>query len=208
MSAQEKLSKPREAILEVATHLFGEKGYAGTTMRDIASAVGVLPGSLYAHIDGKETLLTEIVDVGFDRFLSTAAEVASASEPADVRLRTAIKEHVKAVADSRERTMVVLHQWRYLTGAKYDAVVEKRRDYQRSFERIVDDGVESGLFRPDLDRQVAVFAVLGALNWVPEWFSPEGPASAEEVGERLADSLLSGFMGDGASGKRVKRRRR
>ncbi len=206
MSAQEKLTTPREAILEVATHLFGEKGYAGTTMRDIASAVGVLPGSLYAHIDGKETLLTEIVDVGFDRFLSTAAEVASASEPADVRLRTAIKEHVKAVADSRERTMVVLHQWRYLTGANYDAVVEKRRDYQRSFERIVDDGVESGLFRPDLDRHVAVFAVLGALNWVPEWFSPEGPASAEEVGERLADTLLSGFMGDGASGKQKKRK--
>jgi hypothetical protein len=47
-----------------------------------------------------------------------------------VRLRTAIKEHVKAVADSRERTMVVLHQWRFLTGANYDAVVEKRRTYQ------------------------------------------------------------------------------
>jgi TetR/AcrR family transcriptional regulator, cholesterol catabolism regulator len=200
MSAREKLSKPREAILEVATHLFGEKGYSGTTMRDIALAVGVLPGSLYAHIDGKETLLTEIVDVGFDRFLTMAADVANSSEPAEVRLRTAIKEHVKAVADSRERTMVVLHQWRHLTGAKYDAVVEKRRDYQRSFERIVEDGVESGVFRPDLDQHVAVFAILGALNWVPEWFSPEGPASAEEVGERLADTLLSGFMGDGASG--------
>ena len=54
---------------------------------------------------------------------------------------------------------------------------------------------------------LAVFAVLGALNWVPEWFSPEGPASAEDVGERLADTLLSGFMGDGASGKQKKRKR-
>jgi TetR/AcrR family transcriptional regulator, cholesterol catabolism regulator len=198
MSARANLTKPREAILEVATHLFGEKGYAGTTMRDIASAVGVLPGSLYAHIDGKETLLTEIVEVGFDRFLAMAADIASSSEPADVRLRRAIKEHVKAVADSRERTMVVLHQWRFLTGANYDAVVDKRRTYQQSFERIIDDGVESGRFRPDLDRHVAVFAILGALNWVPEWFSPDGPAGAEEVGDRLADTLLSGLVGTGA----------
>jgi TetR/AcrR family transcriptional regulator, cholesterol catabolism regulator len=200
MSTRANLNKPREAILEVATHLFGEKGYAGTTMRDIASAVGVLPGSLYAHIDGKETLLIEIVDAGFDRFLAMAADVASGSEPADARMRRAIKEHVKAVADSRERTMVVLHQWRFLTGANYDAVVKKRREYQQSFERIVDDGVESGLFRADLDRQVAVFAVLGALNWVPEWFSPEGPAGAEEVGDRLADTLLSGFVSHDAAG--------
>jgi AcrR family transcriptional regulator len=197
MSTREKLNTPREHILEVATHLFGEKGYTGTTMRDIASAVGVLPGSLYAHIDGKETLLTEIVDAGFDHFLATAAEIASTSAPADERLRRAIKEHVKAVADSRERTMVVLHQWRFLTGANYDAVIEKRRDYQESFERIVDDGVESGIFRPDLDRHVAVFAILGALNWVPEWFSPEGPVGAEEVGERLADTLLQGCMSHG-----------
>jgi AcrR family transcriptional regulator len=199
MSARANLTKPREAILEVATHLFGEKGYAGTTMRDIASAVGVLPGSLYAHIDGKETLLTEIVDVGFDRFLAMAADIASTSEPADVRLRRAIKEHVKAVADSRERTMVVLHQWRFLTGANYDAVVDKRRTYQQSFERMIDDGVESGRFRPDLDRRVAVFAILGALNWVTEWFSPDGPAGAEEVGDRLADTLLSGLVGSGAA---------
>jgi AcrR family transcriptional regulator len=201
MSTRENASKPREAILEVATHLFGEKGYTGTTIRDIASAVGVLPGSLYAHIDSKETLLREIVDVGFDRFLAMATDLESTSAPADVRLRTAIKEHVKAVADSRERTMVVLHQWRFLTGANYDAVVEKRRTYQESFEQIIDDGVESGLFRPDLDRHVAVFAILGALNWVPEWFSPEGPAGAEEVGDRLADTLLLGCVSNGAAGK-------
>ena len=52
----------RGSILEEATRLFGAQGYTGTTMRDIAAAVGVLPGSLYAHIDGKETLLLEIVE--------------------------------------------------------------------------------------------------------------------------------------------------
>lgn len=199
MPPRQNLTRPRESILEVATHLFGEKGYNGTTMRDIASAVGVLPGSLYAHIAGKETLLVEIVDAGFDRFLALAEEISESSEPADVRLRRAIKEHVKAVADSRERTLVVLQQWRYLSGAHYEQVVEKRHVYQDSFARIVDDGVDAGLFKADLDRHVAVFTILGALNWVPEWFSPEGPVTAEEVGERMADVLLSGLVAEGAS---------
>jgi AcrR family transcriptional regulator len=191
---RKNLAAPRASILDVATRLFGEKGYNGTTMRDIASALGLLPGSLYAHIDSKETLLLDIVEAGFDRFLALASEIANASDPADVRLRRAIVEHVKAVSDSRERVMVVLHQWRYLTGASYDRVVEKRRIYQQSYERLLQDGIDAGIFSSGLDRHVAVFAILGALNWVPEWFSPDGPASAEEVGERLADSLILGLL--------------
>jgi AcrR family transcriptional regulator len=185
---------PRAAILDTATRLFGEKGYDGTTMRDIAKALGMLPGSLYLHIDGKETLLAEIVEAGFDRFLALASEIANSSDPADVRLRRAIVEHVKAVGDSRERVMVVLQQWRFLTGASYDRVVEQRRLYRESYERTVEEGVEAGIFNGGLDRHVAVFTILGALNWVPEWFSPAGPASAEEVGERLADTLLAGLL--------------
>ena len=185
---------PRAAILDAATHLFGEKGYDGTTMRDIARALGMLPGSLYLHIDSKETLLVEIVEAGVDRFLAIATAIANSSDPPDVRLRRAIIEHVKAVGDNRERVMVVLHQWRFLTGAGYDRVVEKRRLYRESYERIVEEGVEAGLFNGELDRHVVVFTIVGALNWVPEWFSPDGPASAEEVGNRLADTLLAGLL--------------
>jgi AcrR family transcriptional regulator len=188
------LAAPRASILDAATHLFGEKGYNGTTMRDIARALGMLPGSLYLHIDSKETLLVDIVEAGFDRFLALASEIANSPEPPDMRLRRAIVEHVKAVGDSRERVMVVLHQWRFLTGADYDRVVEKRRIYQQSYERIVDEGVEAGIFNRDLDPHVAVFTILGALNWVPEWFSPDGSASAQEIGERLADTLLAGLL--------------
>ena len=190
---RKNLAAPRASILDVATRLFGEQGYNGTTMRDIASALGLLPGSLYAHIASKEALLVDIVEAGFDRFLALASEVANSSDPADVRLRRAIIEHVKAVGDSRERVMVVLHQWRFLTGPDYDRVLEKRRIYQQSYERVLQDGIDAGIFSSDLDRHVAVFTILGALNWVPEWLSPDGPATAQEVGERLADSLILGL---------------
>src|SRR4051812_6925127 len=188
----------RASILDAATRLFGEKGYDGTTMRDLARALGMLPGSLYVHIDSKETLLAEIVDAGFDPFLALASEIANSSDAPDVRLRRAIVEHVKRVGDSRDRVMVVLHQWRFLTGPSYDRVVANRRIYRETYQRIVEEGVEAGIFNRALDRHVVVLTILGALNWVPEWLSPDGPASAEEVGERLADTLLAGLAPAGA----------
>jgi AcrR family transcriptional regulator len=194
MSTRRNLVRPRESIFEVATQLFGEQGYAGTTMREIAKAVGVLPGSLYAHIDGKETLLVEIVESGIDKFLDAVRPIAARTEAADERMREAIKAHVRVVGENPDRTLVVFHQWRYLGGVNRARVVSKRQEYQDLFSRIVRDGMQSGVFSGDLDPHIAVLGVLGALNWTPEWFSPEGPAGADEVGDRLADTLLRGLL--------------
>jgi AcrR family transcriptional regulator len=126
--------RPREYILEAATRLFSQKGYAGTTMRDIAKAVGVLPGSLYAHIEGKEGLLLEIVETGIDRFLA-AGEQLDGDTPAD-RMRSAIKAHVGIVAENPERTLVVFHQWRFLSGPNRARIVDKRRRYEAIFSSL------------------------------------------------------------------------
>ena len=84
---QVKSSGTREVIADVAVRLFGEHGYTGTTMRDIAEAVGVLPGSLYAHIDSKETLLLEIVKEGIARFLAIEQSLQGSTESPEARLR-------------------------------------------------------------------------------------------------------------------------
>lgn len=193
MATQENLSKPREVILDVATRLFSETGYAGTTMREIANAVGVLPGSLYAHIDGKETLLYEIVEGGIDRFLDAAAEAGKIEDPAD-RTRATVKAHLGVVAESPERTLVVFHQWRYLEGDNQARVLDKRKRYEDVFVKIIDDGIASGAFSARIDAKIAVLSILGSLNWAAEWFRPDGPEGPEEVGERLADTILWGLL--------------
>ena len=89
---------PRDAIMDAAMHLFGKQGYSGTSMRDIASAVGVLPGSLYAHIASKEALLVEIVDDGIHRFLAAVRpHVESDVTPAE-KLRAMVIAHLAVVA--------------------------------------------------------------------------------------------------------------
>jgi AcrR family transcriptional regulator len=183
----------RGSILEEATRLFGAQGYTGTTMRDIATAVGVLPGSLYTHIDGKEALLLEIVEAGIDKFLALGYAAVAGPGNAEERLRTLIKGHVAIVAQNAERTLVVFHQWRYLTGDNLERIVEKRRQYELIMTTVVEDGSREGVFSPKLHLKTAVLGILGALNWTAEWYKPDGPASGEEIGERLADTILFGL---------------
>jgi TetR/AcrR family transcriptional regulator, cholesterol catabolism regulator len=188
---------PRESaakIYEVATRLFGDQSYPATSMRDISQAVGILPGSLYSHISGKEALLLEIVESGITKYLDAVAPIAEGSEPADVRLRAAIQAHLGVVAENIEQTLVTFHQWKYLEESNRQRVIEMRQSYQEMFTRIVKDGIKSGVFRKNLDGTLCVLGLLGMLNWVPEWFSPSGSRTAEQVADGLADLVLSGMM--------------
>jgi AcrR family transcriptional regulator len=183
---------PREAIMDAAMHLFGKQGYTGTSMRDIAGAVGVLPGSLYAHIASKEALLVDIVEDGINRFLAAVQPHAASDASATDRLRAMMIAHVEIVADNPERSLVVFHQWRFLGEDNIQAAITKRREYEKAFIRVIEQGMKTGLFRADLNLRIAVLTILGALNWSPEWLSPEGKLSPKAVGGLIADTLLSG----------------
>jgi AcrR family transcriptional regulator len=187
-------SRSRETILSEAARLFANQGYPATSMRDIANAVGLLPGSLYAHIDDKEGLLVEIVEAGIDKFLAVVEPIEASGEPPDRRIRRLIKAHVMVIAENVEQTSVVFHQWKHLSAGRRAAIVGKRNRYEDVFTRMVDEGITAGVFGPTLDLRITVLSILGILNWVPEWFSPEGPETAEDVGERVADLVLMGLM--------------
>jgi AcrR family transcriptional regulator len=185
----------KSLIFASATRLFGTNGYAATTMRDIATAVGVLPGSLYAHIDSKEELLREIVETGIDRFLVLGDEVLASNQSAEDRMYAFIIGHVELVALNTDSIRVVYHQWRHLSGEDHDRVIEKRRRYEAVLTTIIDDGVKSGEFLPETSANVGAKAILGALNWTSEWIRPDGPESPTEIGRRMADIMMRGLKG-------------
>jgi AcrR family transcriptional regulator len=188
-----RAANTRDVITDVAVRLFSEHGYTGTTMRDIAEAVGVLPGSLYAHIDNKETLLLEIVRDGIARFLAIEKTLDTPGDSPEVRLRKAITAHVEVVAQDPERSLVVFHQWRFLSEPNLASAVAMRRRYANGFVKIIDAGKAAGVFSPQLDTRIAVFGILGALNWIPEWYSPEGESDAAEIAQKLAAVLIFGL---------------
>ncbi len=181
----------RETILAAATALFGDLDYPGTSIRDIARAVDMLPGSIYAYVDNKEAILYAIVSAGIEQFVAAVESLDPATAP-DERLEQAIRAHVGIVAENPQRALVVFHQWRYLGDESRAKVITARRRYEEFFRATIGEGIKTQVFRSDLDVRYATLTVLGALNWAPEWVHADDPASTDS-GRKLADILLAGL---------------
>lgn len=189
-AAPKAVKKSRQQrLFEEAVQLFNKQGYAGTSIRDLADAVGILPGSVYAHIDGKHGMLVKLVEHGVDEYLAATASLTGTAEE---QLRALIEAHVTVISADIDLALVVFHQWRHLEGEDRQRIVAKRREYEQRIHRIIDLGVDNGEFRADIDRRVAVLSILGILNWCPEWFSPKGRDPAATVSKGLAEIIVDG----------------
>jgi TetR/AcrR family transcriptional regulator, cholesterol catabolism regulator len=182
----------QQRLFEEAVQLFNKQGYAGTSIRDLADAVGILPGSVYAHIDGKHTILVRLVEHGIDQYLAGSANLTGTAEE---QLCALIDAHLSVIAANVDLALVVFHQWRHIEGPDRDRITAKRRSYEQRIRDIIDHGIKSGEFRSNIDPPLAVLTILGILNWVPEWFSPTGRDSAAAVSKGLAQIILAGVLG-------------
>lgn len=181
----------QQRLFEEAVRLFNKQGYAGTSIRDLADAVGILPGSVYAHIDNKHTILVRLVEHGVEQYLAGTANLSGTAEE---QLCALIDAHLSAIAANVDLALVVFHQWRHIEGQDRDRIMSKRRNYEQRIRDIIDRGIASGEFRPDIDPHLTVLAILGILNWVPEWFSPTGRDPVEAVSKGLAQIILAGVL--------------
>lgn len=182
----------REELLQAAARVFSRRGFHGATVREIARRSGMLSGSLYAHIETKEDLLYEIVLRAARQFIASVRPVAMREGPAAERLREALRAHIRVVAGSIDEATVFLHEWKALSPDRREKVRELRDSYEGLWNRIIEDGLRSGEFRP-VDPKFARLLILSAANWAYHWFRPEGPLSADEVADRFADLVLDGL---------------
>ena len=192
--AQTELRSPRRSeMVAVAARLFSERGYHGTSMQDLADELGLLRGSLYAHIGSKEERLFDVVDDGADRFLARVYEAKEARASATETLRHVLVGHVETAIDHLEAATVFLNEWRYLSPELRSVVQEKRDRYEEMVRSIITDGVTEGDFRPNIDTALATRLVLSAGNWVYTWYRPDGNLTPRAVGELFADMISTGL---------------
>jgi AcrR family transcriptional regulator len=180
----------RDQILEVSARLFSERGYHATSMRDIGEATGMLAGSLYAHIEGKEDLLYGIVQRAAEAFLTGVESVLAANVEPGERLRLAMRAHIEVVAGDPEAARVFHHEWRALSGRRRTEVRKLRRRYEAMWDDIVRD------LPAATDPRAARLLVLSAANWTYTWYRPDGSMSPQQVADRFTDILLEG-LGEG-----------
>ncbi|MBA2361200.1 MAG: TetR/AcrR family transcriptional regulator [Actinobacteria bacterium] len=182
----------RAELTRAAARLFAERGYHGTSIGDLARALGVQKGSLYAHIDSKQDLLFEAMSEGARAF-HEALDAVPDDRPAAERIRLALRAHLRVVAEQLDVATVFVREWRYLEGERAEAFVAERRRYEERFRALFREGREVGALRTDLDEHAAVLLVLSAANWAYTWL-PEG-ADTDELADRFVSLLVDGVRG-------------
>lgn len=168
------------AIRAAALELFAARGYEGTTMADIGAAVGIRGPSLYKHVASKQDLLVELMTTTMDGLLELQrVALAGTTDPVE-RLRRAVDAHVRFHARHRLEAFVGASEMRSLAEPHRGTVLGKRAEYERSFRRLVEEGVAAGRFRVPSAR-LASYAILDLGMGLATWYREEGELSENEV---------------------------
>ncbi len=183
----------REQIYRVAGRLFSERGYHATSMRDLAAELGIQGGSLYAHISGKEELLSEIVQRAARQFDEALFSLRTEDLTPQERLREAMSRHLTVIAENMETATVFFHEWKHLSREPLNAVITWRDGIEALYRELIAEGVEAGVYRQGLNIKMAANLVLSSVNWAYTWYRPGGPLSPQDVAASFEQMLLSGL---------------
>src|ERR671926_1285038 len=186
------MSSRRSELTRQAARLFAEKGYHGTSIGDLAEAMGVQKGSLYAHIESKADLLWEVAREGAAAF-HAALDTVPDEGPMVERIRAALRGHLRVVAEQLDVATVFVREWRYLEGERRDEIVAERRRYEERVRALFREGRELGELRADLDDAAAALLLLSAANWAYTWLRPGGDTDA--LADRFFALLVDGIRG-------------
>ena len=182
----------RTELRREAARLFAERGYHGTSIGDLAEALGVQKATLYAHIESKQDLLYDTMREGADAF-HAALDAIPEDLPAVEKIRLALRGHLRVVAEQLDVATVFVQEWRYLEGERRDEIVAERRRYEERIRALFREGRELGELRSDLDDATAALLALSASNWAYTWL--RAGADTDELADRFYDLLLNGMRG-------------
>ncbi len=172
----------REQILQTASRIFREKTYHGTSLHDIADAVGMLKGSLYYYFNSKEEILGSIVMEALAVIDRRLAEIASKDLSAPERLRAIIRAHIKFNHEYQEATTLFLTERNVISLFWKAEMVESRKRRDGLLLRTIKEGVRDGTYQCE-DPLLTVRAIVGMVNASTFWYEVSGPRSPEEIAD-------------------------
>lgn len=179
----------RQALLRVCARLFREKGFDGTTIRDISAAAGMHSGSPFYHFASKQAMLRAVMEEGLAEGLRRSEAVLAGRQPPAEKFRRLVRSHLGTILeDGNDFIPVLLYDWRSLTPANRRRVIALKDRYDALWQRMLDELARAGLIAGD--PQVARLFVLGAINWSAQWYRPRGRLSLDEIAAQAARLLL------------------
>ena len=184
------------ALLDAAADLFATKGFRETTMRDIASAVGMLAGSIYYHHGSKDELLLAVYEAGVENLVRAFNEAVGQETDPWERLLGGMAVHIAAITRDDAYTRVVNRVWPDQVPKHAEALTVLRDRYERCFRSLIDDLP----LEPWVDRRLLRLMILGAGNHAQFWFNPGGRLNAEDIGRAFARFLIDPIAHPPAAG--------
>jgi TetR/AcrR family transcriptional regulator, cholesterol catabolism regulator len=181
----------RADVVAAAGRLFAERGYHGTSMRDLGRELGLLGSSLYAHVESKQDLLVEVVEEGARLFQDSADRALAAGGASTERLRGLVEGHIDVVLDNQDVVRTFLNEARTLDEEHRARVIAARDAYEADFRAVIAEGVADGSFRSTLDPKIASIFILSVLNAIERWYQPEGELDRAALADELTRFAMS-----------------
>jgi AcrR family transcriptional regulator len=195
--ARETVVDSRQEILRTAARLFQQRGYDATSMNDVAAALKLSKGGLYHHFQSKDEILFEIMnhamEITQERVLNPVRGIADPEE----RLRALIRLHIEVVLSPRDREItVMLHENHPLPPTLRKRINSRKKEYIHFLENLIGEVQEKGRQQTKIkvSPRAAAFALLGMINWIYQWYKPEGELQAQNLAPQFTDLIFGGIL--------------
>jgi TetR/AcrR family transcriptional regulator, cholesterol catabolism regulator len=197
------VSERRDEILALAAKIFADKGYASTTVREIADSAGILSGSLYHHFPSKEAMLDEIMHGFLDDIVAQyRATVAAGGDPLEV-LRALVREAFGSLGGNPAALAVMINEFNFLVQfPRFAYLREGAEETERLWTAVIEDGMQAGVFRSDIEPRM-IYRFMRDTIWISvRWYRPDGKYSPEEIADYYLELLLHGLATGGLADAR------
>jgi len=190
---REATVESRQEILRVAARLFQQRGYDATSMNDVAAALKLSKGGLYHHFRSKDEILFDLMnhalDITEERVMRPARSIADPEE----RLRTLIRLHVDVILSVRDREItVLLHENHPLPPSLRKRINARKKEYIHFLEEIVAEVQQARQSKRLVSSRAAALALLGMINWIYQWYKPEGRLNSEQIARQFTEIFFGG----------------
>jgi AcrR family transcriptional regulator len=190
---RETATDSRQEILRTAARLFQQRGYDATSMNDVADALKLSKGGLYHHFHGKDEILFNLMehamDITEERVINAVRDIADPEE----RLRMLIRRHIDVVLSARDREItVMLHENHPLPPSMRRRINARKKDYVHFMEDLIAEVQRTRQSNGAVSPRAAVFALLGMINWIYQWYKPEGTLRGEDLARQFTEIFFAG----------------
>ena len=201
--AAESPKRRAAEMLAAAAKVFAQRGYHGASTQDIADVLGIRQASLYYYFASKEAALEAVCADGIEDYENRAREILRSRQSAADKVARLVVQHLAPLQERLDFTLTFLRERRFLPSPARHRIRAIEIRYERTIEKVIEQGVASGEFRADLDTRMAALALLGLGNAAAAWFGREGGATLERITSSYVDLLVRAFRKGSAPKLRV-----